>query len=83
MQEFGGIQLARMFSTVLAKGGHCDREDCNPCRSQAEKKTNCNVIVKMWHLQQRGRDCSQAYGRKQQSNQKEGNLNRQDYPYPP
>ena len=40
-QEAGGIQLARMFSTDLAKGDACQRKDCPPCTSKEEKKTNC------------------------------------------
>ena len=40
-QEAGGIQLARLFSTDLAKGESCQREDCPPCSSKEEKKTGC------------------------------------------
>ena len=31
MQESGGIQLARLFSTDLANGQHCGRQNCQPC----------------------------------------------------
>ena len=31
MQEAGGIQLARLFSTDLARGEYREREDCHPC----------------------------------------------------
>ena len=37
-QEAGGIQLAMMFSTDLAKGEACQREDCPPCTSKEENK---------------------------------------------
>ena len=40
MQESGGIQLARLFSTDLAKGGHCKRDDCHPCEG-SDKRSNC------------------------------------------
>jgi hypothetical protein len=40
MQEAGGIQLARLFSTGLAKCEPCGREDCNPCKSSS-KGPNC------------------------------------------
>ena len=40
-QEAGGIQLARLFSTDLAKGESCQREDCPHCSSKEEKKTGC------------------------------------------
>jgi hypothetical protein len=40
-QEAGGIQLAMMFSTDLAKGEACQREDCPPCTSKEENKTGC------------------------------------------
>ena len=40
-QEAGGIQLARLFSTDLAKGESCQREDCPPCSSKEENKTGC------------------------------------------
>ena len=41
IQESGGIQLARLFSTDLARGKHCGREDCQPCGMSEESKTNC------------------------------------------
>ena len=31
MQESGGIQLTRLFSTDLAKGQPFGRQDCHPC----------------------------------------------------
>ena len=40
MQEAGGIQLARLFSTELAKGESCGREDLHPCRTSL-KRPNC------------------------------------------
>jgi hypothetical protein len=40
MQEAGGIQLARLFSTDLARGESCGREDCHPCNSNV-KRPNC------------------------------------------
>ena len=39
MQESGGIQLARLFSTDLAKGEHCKRDDCHPCEG-SDKRSN-------------------------------------------
>ena len=39
-QEAGGIQLARMFSTELAKGQHCGREDCQPCGTGEKRNPN-------------------------------------------
>ena len=41
MQESGGIQLARLFSTDLAKGQPCGRQDCQPCEGSMGR-TNCN-----------------------------------------
>ena len=40
MQEARGIQLARLFSTDLARGEPCVREDCNPCKASS-KRLNC------------------------------------------
>ena len=40
-QEAGGTKLAMMFSTDLAAGEACGREDCQPCGSRAEKRPNC------------------------------------------
>ena len=40
MQESAGIQLARLFSTNLAKGEHCGRDDCHPCEG-SDKISNC------------------------------------------
>ena len=40
IQEAGGIQLARLFSTDLARGEPCGREDCNPCKASS-KRPNC------------------------------------------
>jgi hypothetical protein len=40
MQEAGGIQLARLFSTELAKGESCGREDCHPFRTSL-KRPDC------------------------------------------
>ena len=38
MQESGGIQLARLFSTDL--GQPCGRQDCQPCKG-SEGRKNC------------------------------------------
>ena len=40
MQEAGGIQLARLFSSDLARGESSGREDCHPCRISL-KRPNC------------------------------------------
>jgi hypothetical protein len=40
IQEAGGVKLKNMFSTDLAAGEHCSREDCMPC-NDSEKKQNC------------------------------------------
>ena len=40
MQESGGIQLARLFSTDLAKGQPCGRPDCQQCEG-SKGKTDC------------------------------------------
>ena len=33
-------QLATLFSTYLAKGEHCGREDCHPCQT-SRKRPKC------------------------------------------
>ena len=40
-QEAGGTKLAEMFSTDLAKGESCGRDDCQPCGS--ERRPNCKT----------------------------------------
>ena len=40
MKESGGIQLAILFGTDLAKGQPCGRQDCQPCNG-GEGRTNC------------------------------------------
>ena len=40
MQESGGIKLANLFSTGLAKNQPCGRQDCPPC-TEGDGKTNC------------------------------------------
>ena len=42
MQEAEGIQrkLARLFSTDLARGEPCGREDCHPCKASSGRP-NC------------------------------------------
>ena len=40
MQESGGIKLAGLFSTDLAKGQPCGRLDCHLCK-EGEGRTNC------------------------------------------
>ena len=41
IQEAGGTKLAAMFSTDLAKGESCGRDDCQPCGS--ERRPNCKA----------------------------------------
>ena len=40
IQEAGGVKLKNMFSTDLAAGDHCSREDCMPCK-ESDRRQNC------------------------------------------
>ena len=40
MQEAEGLQIARLFSTDLAKGEHCGRKDCHLCTIYVAEKTS-------------------------------------------
>ena len=48
-QEAGGKKLAMLFSTDLAGGEHCGREDCHPCRRD-EKRPNCKQRSILYEL---------------------------------
>jgi hypothetical protein len=41
MMEAGGIKVKNMLSTDLARGSHCGRQNCQPCRRTSEKRENC------------------------------------------
>ena len=47
MQESGGIQLARLFSTDLAKGQPCGRKDCQKCEG-SKAKTDCKKTTVLY-----------------------------------
>jgi hypothetical protein len=41
IQESGGTKLANMFSTDLAAGEPCGREDCRPCATVTDRRQDC------------------------------------------
>ena len=47
MQESGGIQLARLFSTDLTKGQPCGRQDCQQCEG-SKGKTDCKKTTVLY-----------------------------------
>ena len=42
-QEAGGMKLAMLFNTNLAKGEHCQRQECQSCNSRSEDRPNCKT----------------------------------------
>ena len=42
-QEAGGMKLSMLFNTNLAKGEHCQRQECQSCNSRSEERPNCKI----------------------------------------